>query len=120
MFHVADIRMEPKERALVRNDFQVRFQGNYFRPCVGLVFWIRWGRYIFDIRPLRKYFGLPELSIEDMSIHKFKIRMKEIIKEVGDLKFITVNMSVNDDIKIDNELIIMANHMNGIDDDLPF
>ena len=97
MFHLANPKMEYKEEA--QRCFSVKFQGNNFYPCVGLMHWLRWGRFAFDIRPLREYLGLPPESKElyirsDKST--FEARIKEITDAVGEKSFFALNAKVNE------------------------
>lgn len=58
MFSKANPKMEYKVEA--QRCYSVKFQGNHFRPCVGLMHWVRWGKFVLDVRPLREYLGLPK------------------------------------------------------------
>ena len=97
MFHIANTKIEYKEEA--QRCFSVKFQGNNFHPCLGLMHWVRWGRFIFDVRPLRKYLGLPpepkELYIRGDKA-AFEARIKEITDAVGKRSFFVLNAIVNE------------------------
>jgi hypothetical protein len=99
MFSIAEPKMEYKEEAI--RCYSVKFQENHFRPCVGLMHWVRWGRYILDIRPLREYLGLPkedkELYIQSNKA-VFEERIKQITDAVGDKDFFALNAKVNEQI----------------------
>lgn len=120
MFSIANCKMEPKETAFKGSKYAVKFQGRYLRPCIGLVYWIRWGEFIFDIRPVWEYLKMPELSIAQMSYPNFVLRMEELISAVGCNSFFRLNADVNEIIQKRNSKIIETNRANGIDDDLPF
>lgn len=97
MFSIADPKMEYKEAA--QRGYSVKFQGNHFRPCVGLVHWVRWGKFVLDIRPLREYLGLPEEPQEIYLANNkaaFEERIKQITDAVGERSFFSLNASVNE------------------------
>lgn len=61
---VANVKSEPKERAI--KALSVPFQGEMLHPCLGLMYWYRWGKYVFDIRVLRAFRKLPVTNFLDM------------------------------------------------------
>ncbi len=96
MFTVANVKTEYKEAPM--KCFGVKFQGKMFNPCVGLSYWIRWGKYVFDIRLLREYLNL-EPEAEHLSSNRNKLifeeRIKQITDVVGERNFIEVNIEAN-------------------------
>ena len=97
MFSIANTKSEEKEKA--NNRYSVKFQGNYFRPCIGLMHWVRWGKFILDIRPLREYLGLPQETQElyiALNQTIFEERIKQITDAVGDKSFFSLNSKVNE------------------------
>lgn len=121
MFHEANCQDEPKMMADL-HVVPLFFQKHSFRPCVGLSCWVRWGPYIFDIRPLRDYLRLPQenKSYRQHTIYWFHKRIKEITDAVGDHDFIRLNQIVNRKIAADQEAILEQNKTKGVTDDLPF
>jgi hypothetical protein len=104
MFGQANVKMEYKEEAA--RCYSVIFQGNHFRPCIGLMHWVRWGRYSLDVRPLRKYLGLesePKEYYLNRSKDVFIKRISEITDAVGTRNFILLNIEVNKMIEKQNE-----------------
>lgn len=97
MFHLANTQIEYKEKAL--KNFSVNFQGKNFYPCIGLMHWLRWGRFCFDVRPLREYLGLPPEPMElflKLDKSTFETRIKEITDAVGEQSFFALNAKVNE------------------------
>ncbi len=96
--------MEGKETA--SRSFSVIFQDRHFRRCIGLSHWLRWGEFVFDVRPLREYLGLPK---EDKYLYlkvdksTFEKRIKEITDAVGERNFIMVNIETNKMIESGND-----------------
>ena len=105
--------------------FSIPFQKYHFRRCEGLMHWLRWGRMVFDVRPLREYLGLEPETEKYYLYNKcnnaiFEKRIKEITDAVGDRSFFVIGSEVNEFIAKKEAEIIKENIVNGIYDDLPF
>ena len=65
-------------------------QGQKFHPCVGLEFHLFWGGYLFDIRDIKKVYGIEtkRASVNDilsLSFQKaFTRKVEEMLKMIGD------------------------------------
>lgn len=89
--YITNEKLEPKEKPI--KEISVPFQGENLHPCIGLVFWFRWGKYCFDIRDIRKLYGVKSVkAIDDkrLSQASFCEKMSEIIKLVGKEDFVDV------------------------------
>jgi len=68
-------------------------QGQKFHPCAGLEFHLFWGDYMFDIRDIKKLYGIetkrPTINdIASLSFQKaFTRRVEEMLKMIGDEPF---------------------------------
>ncbi len=122
MFYRANIKMEPKDAALMTVP-GIFFQGRFFRPCVGLVLWIRWGQFVIDVRPLRKYLGLKDPVQENskrVHIASFRENVQEITTAVGGRNFMHVINEAITMLKNDEAEIVRQNEAKGITDGLPW
>jgi hypothetical protein len=94
---LANPRMEPKEYA-VESVFYKHEEYN-FNPCCGLMYWLRWGKYIFDIRDIRKLYGVNEQDNPlDVKVgqENFTAKIKEMLSLIGDESFKNVLLKVNE------------------------
>ena len=74
----------------------VKFQDFYFRPCVGLNSWIRWGRYCIDLRPICKYLKVETLSFSARTQEGFEKEIQPLIKKLPcDLFLMTVQGAIH-------------------------
>ena len=120
MFYFAKTKIE--RETIANNRFQLKFQDYYFRQCVGLMHCLRWGKYVFDVRPLREYLGLgpePEEYYLNTDYITFQKRTIEIAYAVGDRSFFLLNRQVNKFILEKSDELKKENKANGVDVDLP-
>ncbi len=94
----------------------IKYQGAMLRPCVGLDEWIRWGEYYFDLRPVRRYLGLPVWEKPEW-LNKtqdgFRGRMVDLCTAVGSRDFHALLLEVNETIEV-------KTLSKNLGDDLPF
>lgn len=122
MFYRANVKMEPNDAALMTVP-GIFFQGRFFRPCVGLVLWIRWGQFVIDVRPLRKYLGLTDPVQQNSTrvhIASFHENVQEITTAVGGRNFMHVIHDAIEMLKRDEDETIRKNEAMGITDGLPW
>lgn len=73
----------------------IKFQGNYFRPCIGLYSWIRWGRYCIDLRPLFCYLNYPKFEVSEQYQESFETKFLPFVKKLPcDLFLMTVDDAI--------------------------
>lgn len=96
---LAQPQKESKEQAVERIFYQ--HEGFKFHPCAGLIYNLRWGKYIFDIRKIRELYGVKTKDIsmtEILSSHTqkaFTTKIEEMLKMIGDEPFKNVLLKLS-------------------------
>lgn len=96
---LAQPQKESKEQAVERIFYQ--HEGFKFHPCAGLIYNLRWGKYIFDIRKIRELYGVKTKDIsmtEILSSHTqkaFTTKIEEMLKIIGDEPFKNVLLKLS-------------------------
>lgn len=73
-------KSESKTKAL--KIIGVKFQDFYFRPCIDLNNWIRWGRYCIDLRPICQYLKIEVLLVTARTQDDFEREIEPLIKKL--------------------------------------
>lgn len=60
----------------------VKFQDFFFRPSVGLNYWIRWGRYCIDLRPICQYLKIKPFFLIARTQEDFEKEIEHFIKKL--------------------------------------
>lgn len=107
----------------------VKFQGYYFRPCVGLNYWIRWGRYCIDLRPLCSYLKIECIRISARTQAEFEKELEPLKKKLPcDLFLMTIQDAIHayekplrEEFKVPNESLLREEpEPYNLTDELPF
>lgn len=129
------INKNSSEKAQAVKGVGVRFQKFYFRPCIGLNHFIRWGRWCLDLRPIAAYLGIDKITISARTQVKFEKEIEPLLSVFPcdpvlltfiDAEMVEVNRTnqFNPELEIlrIRELKKMYNKTVAIntDDDLPF
>ncbi|WP_052595726.1 hypothetical protein [Aureispira sp. CCB-QB1] len=95
----------------------VKFQDFFFRPCVGLNFWIRWGRYCIDLRPICQYLKIKPFYIITRTQTDFEKAIEPFIKKLPCDPFL---FTIQDAIHAYKEKEKIHKKPSKQDDNLPF
>jgi len=88
-------RLEPKSRT--DYSFSYMHEEFYFRPSKHLKYWIHWGPYIFDIRDVRKLFGVPLTMQYDLKPNQevFDMKINDMLSLVEEKPFKEVLLKIH-------------------------
>lgn len=93
------------EKSTADKSLQFDFQGKKIYQCRNSIYWYRWGKWVFDIREIRKVLGMQPTSCSDTAWFtegngcyeqkkkSFDLRLKALTDEIGSTPFEAVMKS---------------------------